>query len=1008
MRFTDQAETQLLSEANPLESTFMLADTSDKVDGFFERPQLIFSEEWTPNVSFFHTIDPWNLYFTNSKVAARLSNFHLLRCNLRIKVVINSTPFYYGRMMLSYRPLDFVDYYNVFRDGERADFIEGSQRPNVIIDPAGDESGEMLFPFIYPRSALNVEEEAWNQMGTLTIADLNTLRNSNDATDSVTVSIFAWAENVQYSQPTSVVIPNQGEYEDAAPSGVISKPATTLARLATALANVPIIAPYAKATAMASSAVASIASLFGMSRQRNIQPATYFVPGVFRRLAQTNLQDETDVLALDAKKEVTIDPRVVGCAGDDPMDMLPIAKKETFLTTIPWDVNGPPDQKLYNFFVTPLLYDLTTSSEVHLTPMAWLSVPFRYWRGSITYRFEVVCSCFHRGRLRLVYDPVVQATDEYNVNYSEILDIRDGHDFSMTVGWAQGVPYLEVPPFDFTSAYHSNVTIQSPQQQFMNGVLSLYVLNSLTTPSETTDSVDINVYVSANDDFELQEPNAGRLQGITPRKNGVNPVAPPTGPSPLPVGPSYGNFLNYVQPQNDHMASSIFGPRSTLIGATGTTTLFDGSHTLTLTSLAPAPAPYDMTFTLLTSEYPTGVPGDITITPGTGSPIVKTWSTPSFTRGGLNEIPVTVEIPAGVTSFNLAFDTVAPLAELAITDLLGPFSARAYEVRADDWIVSSVVGASTRETTYNTHWTIQPGAEISINPGISGILARMFIASPGGQSNMRVSVDGIYSAPIITQQTVIPVQNANSLGGGLVTSTFTVLNNGTVPLEVYSAGFRPVPNQGDEEVEVANTPKEQPRLADIFFGEVVVSIRQILKRYTTTAFMSITNDTINRQAFPMMPKGYAIPQLAIPAMSLWDWYVPAFIGWKGSTRVKVLPSTDRREAVCITRVPGGVVDFTRTTQNTNQTNVLNWSGATFGMSDHAPAEAEIPWYSNHRFLPARAAPTNEFFEPVPAYQVESFPSSANGPLEFSRINCAIGEDFSTYMFLCTPIISPSP
>jgi len=1012
MRFTDQAGTQEHTEANPLESTFMLADTTDTVGGFFERPQLIFSEEWSPNAPFFYTLDPWTEYFSNTKVVERLSNFHLLRCKLKVKVVLNGTPFYFGRLMMSYNPLSKLDAYTFYRNGTQQDFIEASQRPNIVLDPSVDEIGEMTLPYIYPKSALNIETGEWAQMGSLTLADLTTLLNANDADDALTVSVFAWAEDVQYSQPTSaVIVPNQGEYEDNAPSGIVSKPATTVARLSTALANIPIIAPYAKATQLAASAIAKIASLFGMSRPRNVAPAYYYIPGMFRRFTQTNIQDETDVLALDCKKEVPIDPRVVGCDGADPMEMLSIAKHESYLTSFTWTDDSAVGTLLYNFAVNPMMYTNNGTTDLHLTPMAWLSVPFRYWRGSVSYRFEIVASQFHRGRLRLVYDPVFQVTGEYNVNYTEILDIRDGCDFTIDVGWAQGVPYLLVPPLDFTGDYHQVGQIPgSPTGA--NGILSVFVLNSLTTPGEVSNDVKINVYVSANDDFELQEPTGGALAGIMARNNGVNPTPPSSGVPPTPVPQSFGTFLSYIQPGGDRQAPETYGDRATLIGADATSIAFPGQASLTIQPLAPSATDYDATFTLLTSEWPPGTtPGFVTLLPDFGLQQVVQFSSADPNRNDLNVANVTVTIPAGATNYTMVFGDGTPLASLAITDLLAGFETASFETRAQDWNFSQLSGLVEYGTAYAPHISISPGAAALIAPNITGNLQRLMYSSEGATPSFAVTVDGQTQAPVNDSETTIPRQNAGSLGGFTVTATVQIENLSTVPLKIYALGMLPIPNQSDivedDTAIVAGDSSEKPRLCDVFFGESVVSIRQIMKRYTTTAYMTVEDDVVSTQAFPLMPKGYAVPQLATPAMSLWDWYIPAFVGWKGSTRVKVIPSMPRREGVAITRVPGGASSFSRTTQSTTQTNVLNWSGATFGVND-AIAEAEIPWYSPLRFLPARAASTNEFFEPVMAYQVEIYPGNATTSLEFSRILSAIGEDFSTYMFLCTPVITPSP
>jgi hypothetical protein len=206
---------------------------------------------------------------------------------------------------------------------------------------------------------------------------------------------------VSYSQPTSVPITVQGEIEDTHPAGVISAPATSLARLSTSLANLPIIGKYAKATSLMSNAVASIASLFGMSRPRQVAPHQGFVNDGFRRFTNVNNTDICEILALDSKQEVTIDPRVVGCDPFDQMALVPLAKRESYLTTFVWENYMPPQQLLFNTPVTPLMFGVN-GDQAFFTPMGWVALPFRYWRGSLRFRFEVVASKFHRTFARLL------------------------------------------------------------------------------------------------------------------------------------------------------------------------------------------------------------------------------------------------------------------------------------------------------------------------------------------------------------------------------------------------------------------------------------------------------------------------------------------------------------------------------------------------------------------------------------------------------------------------------
>jgi hypothetical protein len=46
-----------------------------------------------------------------------------------------------------------------------------------------------------------------------------------------------------------------------------------------------------------------------------------------------------------------------------------------------------------------------TDGSIRFAACGAAAMPFKYWSGSMKYRFQVVCSAFHRGRIAVVYDP---------------------------------------------------------------------------------------------------------------------------------------------------------------------------------------------------------------------------------------------------------------------------------------------------------------------------------------------------------------------------------------------------------------------------------------------------------------------------------------------------------------------------------------------------------------------------------------------------------------------------
>jgi hypothetical protein len=523
-----------------LRSAPMLNDT--QLNDFFSRPVRIATYDWTVGATLNDTIYPWRNYFSDVKVSNRIANFKLLTADLCVKVVVNGNAFHYGRAMLSYTPFIGKDELTTNRAGIRADLVQLSQRPHVFIDPTTSQGACMSLPFTWWDNTIDttngedpnvdVNDNDWARMGQLELNSINVLKHANGATDGATIDIFCWATNVNYSTPTNanpVLIAPQSldnrvpmAKDEYTGGGVISGPATAVANFATKVGMMtPQWAPYTTATALAAKAVAGFAGIFGFSRPVKLESSRYQLV-TKHNMASSNLEDDVTKLALDSKQEVTIDPSAYGLGQMDELDIKYIAGKESYINTFSWPISGvgsSPESLLWNIVVDPIVtqnYDVGAGTELHMPALAFAALPFNRWRGSIKYRFQVVCSKFHRGRLKVVYDPTgTAAVARYNTAYMTIVDISNTTDFEIVAGWGQPTTYR--PLNDITNPMSLNMdTAQLPYNNlddgYGNGTIAVYVVNELTAPNTTVDNdIEINVFVSGGDDIEFAMPTGERV-----------------------------------------------------------------------------------------------------------------------------------------------------------------------------------------------------------------------------------------------------------------------------------------------------------------------------------------------------------------------------------------------------------------------------------------------------------------------------------------------------------------
>lgn len=492
------------------------------LQNFFERPVEVAMPDWVPGsvTPYAQIIDPWSQFWGNKRVINRITGYKLLQCTLKVKIIINGNGFYYGTLMADYVPLPVNNTVDTLSTSDRACIVQASQRTHLYLNPTQSTGGELSLPFIYYYNSLDVVTSDWNKLGRIYMREINQLKHANAATTNVSLSMYVWAENVEMSAPTMI---NSGslitQAGDEYGSSSLSSMASATADAAGKLSSIPMIGPYAKATQMAAGSMGTLARMLGFSRPADITHPVAMRPKLISRMANADGIDGVARLTVDSKQELTIDPRVVGVDEDDPLIIKKICGVESYLTTFTWTVGSVDNSLLWNTRVQPTL----AVSDVSLTPnVIWMpaccfaALPFKYWRGTMRFRFQIVCSAFHRGRLKFVYDPTyIGSTLEANLGYTRIIDLEKEREFSIDIGMSQARSFLLLGALvNAVNAY--STTYIGSSDPTANGMLGVYVATELTTPnSAVNNDIQINVFVSMCDDADFAQPFPNQIQSLT-------------------------------------------------------------------------------------------------------------------------------------------------------------------------------------------------------------------------------------------------------------------------------------------------------------------------------------------------------------------------------------------------------------------------------------------------------------------------------------------------------------
>lgn len=537
VRFSDQHNGPTTTIAGRRDPTRTMTDTKDaSLENFFSRPIKIHEQTWSVGSGVDVLINPWSAYFDNVRVQNRTTTFNLIRADMHVKIVINGNGFYYGRALAMYGPFNNTSYDTLSLTTNIADITQWSQRPKIFIDPTTSMGGEMIIPYHDLVNNSWVQNTGIGFLGTIWMRSINLLQHANGGTDPLTISVYAWAENVELSVLTSVdaggLAPQSGEEVDEAnQKGVISGPATAIAKWSNYLRMAPVIGPYATATSKAASTTAEIAKLFGYSRPPVTKAPEPYRPTPISSMANTTVPDVVHKLTVDDKQELTIDPAIAGHGEDDLLSISSIASRESYFTTFAWNKSTSAEGTggtattglLWNCRVDPAQWN--TVGNAYLFPAcAAASMPFKYWTGTMKFRFQIVCSAFHKGRLKFVYDPNFLSSNEYNTNYLKIVDIAEEQDVTLEVGIGQNTTLIQRA--DPSSVLRTTMVNTTPLTlaTYGNGVIGVYVVNELTTPNSTaSNDIEINVYISMGDDFEVFVPDTEFQKYVFKPQSGLEP-----------------------------------------------------------------------------------------------------------------------------------------------------------------------------------------------------------------------------------------------------------------------------------------------------------------------------------------------------------------------------------------------------------------------------------------------------------------------------------------------------
>ncbi len=597
--FVDNAEGEIVMAGSAVNAVAKVDGTEDlQLGDFLGRPTIINTTTWSTSdlIGVKTTIQPWYSFLNNANIKKKIDNYAFVRGKLHVKIMVNGTPFQYGLLRAAYSPLLGLVSDKIRTTTATEPLLTPySQQPGFFITPAANAGGQMELPFFYHKNWLDVTSATDVQdFGTLNLVVFAPLGVAvSGGSTSVTVQTAAWMTDVELMGSTAKLALQGDEYDEG---GAISKPASAVANVASYLTKVPVIGPFARATQIGATAIGSIARIFGFTNVPVIDNVHGYQPMNAPMLASGHIGTAVQKFTLDPKQELSLDPSLHGLHPQDELSIPYIKSKESYFGSGTWSTTSNVDDLLLAVRISPALYQraniqnsvpTTVGQRVYPTPLSYMANMFYNWRGSLVIRIKIVATKFHKGRLKISYDPrndISTTNPDINTVYTHVVDIGEEDDIEFEVPYHQDTPWLLL---DKSLGDNWKTTSGlAPRIGTDNGLLTVRVLNTLTAPAAGT--IRVLAFVRGGDDLEYANPTdhiggegtnrvpsffALQAEDITSIVPNLYTVGTKTQPHPERYGQNFGEAINSLRAiihrymtHDTTWMSSVTAGNSTIIG----------------------------------------------------------------------------------------------------------------------------------------------------------------------------------------------------------------------------------------------------------------------------------------------------------------------------------------------------------------------------------------------------------------------------------------------------------
>lgn len=407
---------------------------------------------------------------SNSPNAQILLSHRFFRTGLRIKCVMNSSPWQVGALVGAWT-------YGMVEDTMTIRNVYSAlQRNHAILQAGSSNSIELVVPY----HSFNSFMSNWSReciMGYFNLFVLVPLTCNDSVAKTATVTVFVALEDVEAHGIISRNLGMEGILEPG-----IQGQMETIGALCNTGSNL-------------------LTTIGGFVNRDNpplpLQPGS-FIPQTMPSFSFTDGVPEP----INVLRAVSSGQRVNPCPSRE-MSLIGLAQKWGLLTTFQWAFRDRTDTKLFTTDVTPLLevrsYPLGSSPaagirSAYYPPVAMAASMAGRFRGSIEYKFVFVMNSFYTGTLAFTVVPQTRRPEQQSLavllrSYSQVVDVKKTTEVVISAPW------------NWYNAWAKTRGAKQKGDTISNLVVT--VVNPLIAIENVPTEITCLVYVRAGSDFEL-------------------------------------------------------------------------------------------------------------------------------------------------------------------------------------------------------------------------------------------------------------------------------------------------------------------------------------------------------------------------------------------------------------------------------------------------------------------------------------------------------------------------